>query len=86
MGCYSYLQTESDASVVVGWAGWNHLKRASALVCYDEARKRQDWEPRRLTPILAGLDQLLPWIHQCHPEIDPGFGDTAGQSFQTMLE
>jgi hypothetical protein len=35
---------------------------------------------------LAGLDQLLPWIHQWHTEIDPEFGETAGQSFQTMLE
>ena len=34
-------------------------------------------------PLLAGLDQLLPWIHQWHPEIDPEFGDTAGQSYQT---
>ena len=39
-----------------------------------------------LTPLLVGLDQLLPWIHQWHPEIDPEFGETAGQSFQTMLE
>jgi hypothetical protein len=35
---------------------------------------------------LAGLDQLLPWIHQWHPAIDPEFGETAGRSFQTMLE
>ena len=39
-----------------------------------------------VTPLLAGLDQLLPWIHQWHPEIDAEFGETAGQSFQTMLE
>jgi hypothetical protein len=36
--------------------------------------------------LLAGLDQLLPWIHQWHPEIDPEFGETAGQSYQTLLE
>ena len=39
-----------------------------------------------LAPLLAGLDQLLPWIHQWHPEIDPEFGDTAGQSYQALLE
>ena len=39
-----------------------------------------------VTPLLAGLDQLLPWIHQWHAEIDAEFGETAGQSFQTMLE
>jgi hypothetical protein len=83
---YPCLQTESDPSLVIGWAGWDHLQQAAALVAYYEARKREGWDAKRLTPILAGLDQLLPWIHQWHPEIDPEFGDTAGQSYQAMLE
>jgi cytochrome c556 len=83
---YSHCQTESDPSLVIGWAGWNHLEQATALVGYYDARKREGWDARRLTPLLAGLDQLLPWIHQWHPEIDKEFGETAGQSFQTMLE
>ena len=83
---YPHLQTESDSSLVVGWAGWNHLQQATALVSYYDARKREGWDSKRLTPILAGLDQLLPWIHQWHPEIDPEFGDTAGQSYQSLLE
>ncbi|MDB5350148.1 MAG: Eco57I restriction endonuclease [Planctomycetota bacterium] len=83
---YPHLHTESDPSLVVGWAGWDHLQQATALVAYYDARKREGWDGKRLTPILAGLDQLLPWIHQWHPEIDPEFGDTAGQSYQTLLE
>ena len=84
--CYPHLQTDSDPSLVVGWAGWDHLQQATALVAYYDARKREGWDARRLTPILAGLDQLLPWIRQWHPEIDPEFGDTAGQSYQALLE
>ena len=80
------LPTDSDPTLVVGWAGWNHLEQATALVAYYDARKREGWDAKRLTPLLAGLDQLLPWIHQWHPEIDKEFGETAGQSFQTMLE
>ena len=83
---YPHLQTDSDPSLVIGWAGWDHLQQATALVSYYDARRREGWDAKRLTPILAGLDQLLPWIHQWHPEIDPEFGDTAGQSYQTMLE
>lgn len=83
---YPHLQTESDPSLVVGSAGWDHLQQAQALVAYYDARKREGWDARRLTPILAGLDQLLPWIHQWHPEIDPEFGDTASQSYQALLE
>ena len=83
---YPHCSTDSDPTLVVGWAGWNHLQQATALVAYYDARKREGWDAKRLTPLLAGLDQLLPWIHQWHPEIDPEFGETAGQSFQTMLE
>jgi hypothetical protein len=83
---YPHCSTDSDPTLVVGWAGWNHLEQATALVSYYDARKREGWDAKRLTPLLAGLDQLLPWIHQWHPEIDAEFGETAGQSFQTMLE
>jgi hypothetical protein len=83
---YPHCSTESDPTLVVGWAGWNHLEQATALIAYYDARKREGWDAKRLTPLLAGLDQLLPWIHQWHPEIDAEFGETAGQSFQTMLE
>ncbi len=83
---YPHCSTDSDPTLLVGWSGWDHLQQATALVHYYDARKREGWDAKRLTPLLAGLDQLLPWIHQWHPEIDKEFGETAGQSFQTMLE
>jgi len=83
---YPHCETESDPSLVVGWAGWNHLQQATALIAYYDARKREGWDANRLTPLLAGLDQLLPWIHQWHPEIDPEFGETAGQSYETLVK
>jgi len=83
---YPHCQTVSDPTLVVGWAGWNHLEQATALVTYYDARKREGWDGKRLTPLLAGLQQLLPWLHQWHPEIDKEFGETAGQSYETMLE
>ena len=83
---FPHCETDSDPSLVVGWAGWNHLQQATAIIAYYDARKREGWDAKRLTPLLAGLDQLLPWIHQWHPEVDPEFGETAGQSFETMLK
>jgi len=83
---FPHCETESDPSLVVGWAGWNHLQQGTAIIAYYDARKREGWDAKRLTPLLAGLDQLLPWIHQWHPEVDPEFGETAGQSFETMLK
>jgi hypothetical protein len=83
---YPHCETESDPSLVVGWAGWNHLQQATALIAYYDARKSDGWDAKRLTPLLAGLDQLLPWIHQWHPDVDPEFGETAGQSYETLLK
>jgi hypothetical protein len=83
---YPHCQTVSDPTLLIGWAGWNHLEQATALVTYYDSRKREGWDAKRLTPLLAGLQQLLPWIHQWHPEIDKEFGETAGKSYQTMLE
>ena len=84
------LPPPPDRRATPAWSsagpGWDHLQQATALVAYYDARKREGWDGKRLTPILAGLDQLLPWIHQWHPEIDPEFGDTAGQSYQALLE
>lgn len=83
---YPHCSTESDPTLVVGWAGWNHLEQATALAAYYDARKRERWTAERLRPLLAGLDQLIPWIHQWHSEIDLEYGETAGQSFQHLLE
>ncbi|QGJ70864.1 Type I restriction-modification system methyltransferase subunit [Planctomycetales bacterium 10988] len=83
---FPHCETESNPSLVVGWAGWDHLQQATAIIGYYDARKREGLDAKRLTPLLAGLDQLLPWIHQWHPEVDPEFGETAGQSFETMLK
>ncbi len=80
------ITREGDDSLLIGWFGWNHLERATAIVAYYDARKREGWMAQRLVPLLAALDQLLPWIHQWHPEIDPEYNESAGTSFQTLLE
>lgn len=83
---FPHCETEGDPSLVVGWAGWNYLQQGTAIVAYYDARKNEGWSAEKLKPLLAALDQLLPWIHQWHPEIDPEYNETAGTSFQTLLE
>jgi hypothetical protein len=82
---YPNCSTENDPSLVVGWAGWDHLQQATALIAYYDARKRDGWTANRLTPLLAGLDQLLPWIHQWHPERDKESGTTWGEEYHGLL-
>jgi len=38
---YPHCSTDGDPTLVVGWAGWNHLEQATALVAYYDARKRE---------------------------------------------
>ena len=42
---FPHCETESDPSLVVGWAGWNHLQQGTAIVAYYDARKNEGWTP-----------------------------------------
>jgi hypothetical protein len=39
-----------------------------------------------LTPLLAGLIELLPWLKQWHNEIDPEFGVAMGDFYQGFAQ
>ena len=52
---------------------------------YYDARKREGWDAKRLRPSWRGSTSSCPGSPVA-PRIDPEFGETAGQSFQTLLE
>lgn len=67
----------ADSSLMLGWAGWDHAEQAQALAQLLIERSTEDgWDAARLTPLLAGLAELEPWLHQWHNEIDPSFGQS----------
>ncbi|MGW8526174.1 BREX-2 system adenine-specific DNA-methyltransferase PglX [Nocardiopsis sp. NPDC055824] len=76
----SYLgaENDSDHSLLLGWAGWDHAQQADALATLAHERLEQDgWaeQRERMIPLLAGLTELLPWVKQWHSEKDE-YGDT----------
>jgi hypothetical protein len=74
---YPHCAKATDPSLVVAWAGWNPLQQAQALAAYYIAMKEQEgWTADRLTPLLAGLLELVPWVKQWHNDPDPAFGGT----------
>ena len=68
-------ETENDTSPWIGWAGWDHLQRATALSgLYQQRKTEEGWGPDKLIPLLAGLHELVPWLIQWHNDPDPNFG------------
>jgi hypothetical protein len=85
---YPGCESDEDGEPLYGWAGWNHLQRAQALAeLYQKRKQDEAWPKDRLTPLLAGLHELLPWLLQWHNEKDPAFGDLRlGDYFQAFLK
>jgi hypothetical protein len=72
---YPGCESDEDKEPVYGWAGWNHLQQAIALATlYLKRKQGEAWGKERLIPMLAGLDELLPWIWQWHPDPTPESG------------
>jgi len=84
---YPHCSKAADPSLVVAWAGWDHLQQAQALAAYDLNMKEQEgWAPERLTPLLAGLLELIPWVRQWHNDPDPNFsGARMGDYFESFI-
>jgi hypothetical protein len=66
---YPGCESDEDKEPVYGWAGWNHLQQAIALATlYIKRKQGEAWGKERLVPMLAGIDELLPWVWQWHAE------------------
>jgi len=75
-----------DSSLVIGWAGLNHLQRAQAIAGWYMERKQNDgWEAEQLMPMLVALDELIPWLKQWHNEVDEEYGERLGDYFEGFL-
>ena len=85
---YPGCASDEDRSPVYGWAGWNHLQQAQALAALYQKRKTDEsWAKERLTPMLAGLLELVPWVKQWHNEPSADFGGLRlGDYFETFLD
>ncbi|GAB2465565.1 hypothetical protein GCM10027162_70690 [Streptomyces incanus] len=86
---YPGASLESDTSLLLGWAGWNHRDQADALVGLVRSRVEDGgWEKKdpRLVPLLAGLREVLPWVHQWHGEYDEEWEGNPAEEFQAALE
>ncbi|HUY32639.1 MAG TPA: BREX-2 system adenine-specific DNA-methyltransferase PglX [Pirellulales bacterium] len=65
----------SDGTLVIAWAGYDHLQLARAISAYyvDVQERLGGRDDPRLAPLLGCLVELLPWIEQWHNEPDAAF-------------
>ena len=85
-GSFPTMSRDNDPTLLVGWAGWNALELCQAVATYYAEVVEQDgWPPERLTPLLAVLQENLPWLKQWHNEVDPEYNQRLGDFFETYL-
>ena len=83
---YPHASPGSDGSLLLGWAGWDHREQALALTTLIEQRSTVDgWDTERLTPLLAGLAEVMPWVRQWYSETDPAFGQSPADALDDYL-
>ncbi|NMO57592.1 BREX-2 system adenine-specific DNA-methyltransferase PglX [Actinoplanes sp. TBRC 11911] len=78
---------DGDATLLLGWAGWDHVAQAQALATVYLDRKMQaGWGKEGLLPLLAGVAELEPWLKQWFDEPRPGFPGSPAKFFTTFLD
>ncbi|MEU9098017.1 BREX-2 system adenine-specific DNA-methyltransferase PglX [Streptomyces sp. NPDC048361] len=77
----SYGQTNAATPALYGWAGWDHREQAFALDTYIATHEALTVE--EVTPFLAGLLELQPWLDQWHNEVDSTFGASPAAFFRS---
>lgn len=48
---------------------------------YLDAKENEGWPVDRLQPLLAGLQELLPWLKQWHNDLDPVHSERMGDYY-----
>ena len=71
---YPNAGRETDPTLLLGWAGWDHAQQSLALATIITERQAEGWVADRLVPLVAGLEELQPWVEQWHGEVDPAYG------------
>ncbi|MDT0169753.1 BREX-2 system adenine-specific DNA-methyltransferase PglX [Pseudarthrobacter sp. BRE9] len=83
---YPGVRREGDNSPVLGWAGWSHRDQAVALVREVMDQQALGASNEALVPMVAGLVELEPWLHQWHTELEPEFGSSAAQAVTSQID
>ncbi|MCC9608565.1 BREX-2 system adenine-specific DNA-methyltransferase PglX [Blastopirellula sp. JC732] len=76
-----------DGTLMLAWAGYNHLQQAQAISAYfvDVQERHGGRDDPRLVPLLASIVELLPWLKQWHHEVDETYGQRMDEVFEGFV-
>jgi hypothetical protein len=75
-----------DDTPIYGWAGWDHAAQGLALAVLVGEMVGGGATAEQLTPLLASMVELEPWLEQWHAEIDPAFGQSPAAAISGALD
>lgn len=83
---YPGCERGADGSLVIAWAGWDHLQQATAIASYYlDMKDNEGWPAERLQPLLAGIQELVPWLKQWHNDLNPTYGARMGDYYESFV-
>ena len=82
---YPGASRHTDDSAIYGWAGWDQAARGLALAVLVGDMTGGGANTEQITPLLAGLVELEPWLRQWHSEVDPAFGTSPADAISGIL-
>lgn len=76
-----------DGTMVLAWAGFDHAELAQALATLLFQRQGTDgWSGEQLIPLLAALDEVVPWVEQWYPDVEPSIGQSLGAFYRGQVD
>lgn len=82
---YPGCSRDGDPCLTVAWAGLDHRKQADALAAHYGNLQATGASQPKLLLVLAGLNELLPWLKQWHNQLDPEFGLKMGDYYEEYV-
>ncbi|MFJ8805567.1 BREX-2 system adenine-specific DNA-methyltransferase PglX [Streptomyces sp. NPDC102490] len=84
---YPEAGPDSDSTLMLGWAGWDHKAQALALTQLVDTRVRSDaWGAERLVPLLAGLHEVMPWVRQWYSAYDEEWEGSPAEDLEAEFQ
>ena len=80
------MSRDNDPTLLVGWGKWSKLDLCQAVATYcTEVIEQDGWTAARLAPLLAIIQEHLPWLKHWHNDVDSTYNLRLGDFLESFL-